>query len=154
MTDKRTINQNRRLYWLLGELDLKDCVGELVMRFTGNRTEHTSEMSFIECMNLIRYLDQFVHKAQEHPQRQTNSTLDKHRKGVLKAITEYGKLCGLIWNADYVKGVACRAAGCDRFNDIKDGDLVRIYNEFCRKQSAARARQEAAKNALPTISLN
>ena len=37
MSDTRTLNQNRRLYWLLGELDLKDCVGELVMRFTGNR---------------------------------------------------------------------------------------------------------------------
>jgi len=29
-TDKRTLNQNRRLYWLLNELGLKDSVADLV----------------------------------------------------------------------------------------------------------------------------
>ena len=43
---------------------------------------------------------------------------------------------------EYVKAVACRAAGKDRFNDISLGELTRIYAEFCRKQETVGAMAE------------
>ena len=84
--DKRTLNQNRRLYWLLNELGLKDSVADLVSDETNGRTTHTSELTFIECMNLIRRLEQYTRKAQEKPaSRNEPNKMDRKRKGVIKA---------------------------------------------------------------------
>ena len=143
MRDQRTINQNRKLYWLLNELGLKDSVADLVSDETNGRTTHTSELSFIECMNLIRRLEQYTRTPQEHPASQKTNTLDRRRKGVMKAIFAYGELNGLKYSSAYVKKVACRAAGRDNFNEITSGELTRIYNEFCRKQTAAKAKASA-----------
>ena len=152
-TDKRTLNQNRRLYWLLNELGLKDSVADLVSDETNGRTTHTSELTFIECMNLIRRLEQYTRKAQEKPGKgcvgnatDRTNRMDKKRKGVIKAICAYGELCGLTYTVDYAKSIAKRAAGRDSFNEITEGELTRIYNEFCRKQTAAKA-----KASLPTL---
>ena len=143
MNDQRTINQNKKLYWLLTELGLKDSVADLVSDETGGRTTHTSEMTFIECMNLIRRLEQYTRKAQDNPAGQKKqNTLDRKRKGVMKAIFAYGELLGQKWTTDYVKRIAARAAGRDSFNEITGGELTRIYNEFCRKQTAAKTRVE------------
>ena len=148
--DKRTLNQNRRLYWLLNELGLKESVADLVSDETGGRTTHTSELTFIECMNLIRRLEQYIRKPQEKPTPQSKQNrMDKKRKGVIKAICAYGELCGLKYTVDYAKSIATRAAGRDSFNEITEGELTRIYNEFCRKQTAARARTD-----LPIIQHN
>ena len=145
--DKRTLNQNRRLYWLLNELGLKDSVADLVSDETNGRTTHTSELTFIECMNLIRRLEQYTRKAQEKPTPQSKQNrMDKKRKGVIKAICAYGELCGLTYTVDYAKSIATRAAGRDSFNEISEGELTRIYNEFCRKQTAVKA-----KASLPTL---
>lgn len=148
--DKRTLNQNRRLYWLLNELGLKDSVADLVSDETNGRTTHTSELTFIECMNLIRRLEQYTRKAQEKPaSRSTAARMDKKRKGVIKAICAYGELNGVKYTVDYAKSIAKRAAGRDSFNEITEGELTRIYNEFCRKQTAARARTD-----LPILKQN
>lgn len=148
--DKRTLNQNRRLYWLLNELGLKESVADLVSDETGGRTTHTSELTFIECMNLIRRLEQYIRKPQEKPTPQSKQNrMDKKRKGVIKAICAYGELCGVKYTVDYAKSIATRAAGRDSFNEITEGELTRIYNEFCRKQTAARARTD-----LPIIQHN
>ena len=145
MSDTRTINQNRKLYWLLNELGLKDSVADLVSDETGGRTTHTSELTFIECMNLIRRLEQYTRKAQEKPaSRNEPGKMDRKRKGVIKAICAYGELCGLKYSVDYAKSIATRAAGRDSFNEITSGELTRIYNEFCRKQTAASVRRAVA----------
>lgn len=149
--DTRTVGQNRKLWWLINELGLKESVGDLVSDETGGRTTHTSDLSFIECMNLIRRLEQYTRKPQENPASGNvpTLTLDRKRKGVIKAICAYGELCGQQYTVEYAKGIATRAAGRDNFNEITAQELTRIYNEFCRKQTAARARV-----SLPQISLN
>lgn len=148
--DRMTAKQNRRLWWLLGELDLKDSVADLVSEETGGRTERVSQLGFIEAMNLIRRLEQYTRKAQEKPaSRDEPNKLDRKRKGVIKAIIAYGELCGMKYSVDYSKSIATRAAGRDSFNEITSGELTRIYNEFCRKQTAARTRTN-----LPIIFLN
>lgn len=140
----RTINQNRRLFWLLNELGLKESVADLVSDETNGRTTHTSELTFIECMNLIRRLERYTRMAQEHPASLdiTKEKMDRKRKGVIKAIIAYGELCGRRYTVDYAKSIACKAATRDGFNELTERELTRIYNEFCRKQSAAAARTD------------
>lgn len=148
--DRMTAKQNRHLWWLLGELGLKDSVADLVSEETGGRTERVSQLGFIEAMNLIRRLEQYTRKAQEKPaSREEPNKLDRKRKGVIKAIIAYGELCGLKYSVDYSKSIATRAAGRDNFNEITSGELTRIYNEFCRKQTAAKERTN-----FPIICLN
>lgn len=147
--DIRTVNQNRKLWWLINELGLKESVADLVSDETNGRTTHTSDLSFIECMNLIRRLEQYTRSAQEKPSSVRASSMDRKRKGVIKAICAYGERCGQQYTVDYAKRIATRASGRDSFNEITSGELTRIYNEFCRKQTAATARTE-----LPVICLN
>lgn len=148
--DKMTEKQNRRLWWLFGELGLKDSVGELVSEETNGRTDRVSQLDFIEAMNLIKRLEQHTRKAQERPSRRRDGdVMDRKRKGVIKAICAYGELIGRQWDADYAKGIATRAAGRDYFNELTEGELTRVYNEFCRKQTAAKARTD-----FPIICLN
>lgn len=142
MNDRLTAKQNRHLWWLLGELDLKDCVADLVMEETGGRTAKVSELEFIECMNLINRLEQYTRKPQENRSQEGAKELDRKRKGVIKAICAYGELTGRHWDADYAKGIATRAAGRDRFNELTEADLTRVYAEFCRKQKTAAVRKE------------
>ena len=60
--------------------------------------------------------------------------LDRKRKGVIKAIFRWFELRGQQPTMEYVKGVACRAAGKTSFNEISPAELSRIYAEFCKKQ--------------------
>lgn len=140
----RTADQNRKLWWLAGQLGLdKEAMSDIVFDCTEGRTLHTSELTFLECRDLIDYLSRTLSPKREcssartdryatdHPDR---VQLDRKRKGVIKAIFRWFELCGQHPTMEYVQGVACRAARKDRFNDISLGELTRIYAEFCRKQ--------------------
>jgi hypothetical protein len=47
---------------------------------------------------------------------------------------------------DYVKGTICKAGGVKNINELTEGDLTRLYAEFCRKQKA----QEVINKELET----
>jgi hypothetical protein len=143
----RTNQQNRHLYWLFGKLNInnKDAIADIVWHFTEGTTSQTSELGFIECQNLIRYLNNILKSGGTHPTQAARidrkheldaerMELDRKRKGVLKAIFRWGELQGLQYTMEYVKSIACKAAGRDRFNDISPAELTRIYYEFCGKQ--------------------
>ncbi|HPX59607.1 MAG TPA: hypothetical protein PLL02_04160 [Bacteroidales bacterium] len=131
----RTIAQNRKLYWLFSRLNLnEDAIDALVLETTHGRTSHTSELSFIEAMELIRYLDN-IRRSGVQKQRES-LTLDRKRKGLIKAIFRWYELQGKQVDMEYVKATACRAAGVDFFNQISEAALTRLYHEFCRKQVA------------------
>ena len=137
----RTADQNRKLWWLAGQLGLdKEAMADVVLEFTGGRTPHTSELTFLEC----RELTEFLQKTLIPGGRSNSSTkgeterdmLDRKRKGVLRAIFRWLELRGVKASMEYVKAIACRAAKRDRFNDLTVGELSRVYAEFCRKQEA------------------
>lgn len=147
----RTADQNRKLWWLAGQLGLdKEAMADIVYDFTEGRTPHTSELTFLECRDLIDYLSRTLSPknyrecssartdkcATDHPDR---VKLDRKRKGVIKAIFRWFELFGQHPTMEYVKSVACRAAKKERFNDISLGELTRVYAEFCRKQKAVGA---------------
>lgn len=143
----RTTEQNRRLWWLAGQLGLdKEAMADVVLEFTEGRTCHTSELTFLECRELTEFLqgtlighDRRDSRAERTDQKRDGDPdrvkLDRQRKGVIRAIYRWLELRG-VTNAsmDYVKAIACRAAKADSFNAISLDELTRVYAEFCRKQ--------------------
>lgn len=142
----RTADQNRRLWWLAGQLGIdKEAMGDIVLEFTGGRTCHTSELSFLECREIIDFMQRALiqpgsrettsertdRMVEGHPDR---VELDRKRKGVIRAIFRWLELRGVNASMEYVKAIACRAAKRDRFNELSLGDLTRVYAEFCHKQ--------------------
>lgn len=74
-----------------------------------------------------------------------DAKLDKTRKRVLAAIGGWLRLIGKgNEGMDYIKGVACRAAGTDNFNKIPLERLTTIYNMFLKRQRDAKAVEEVA----------
>lgn len=147
----RTKEQNRRLWWIAGQLGIsREAMADIVLEFTNGRTSHTSELSFLECMELTKFLQGTLNrrnprngesvrtdgKPENDPDR---VKLDRKRKGVIKAIFRWFELRGQQPTMEYVKGVACRAAGKTSFNEISPAELSRIYAEFCKKQKTVEA---------------
>ncbi len=148
----RTTEQNRRLWWLAGQLGLdKEAMADVVLEFTEGRTCHTSELSYLECRELTEFLqgtlvghgrrDSRAERIDRKPDGDPDRvTLDRRRKGVIRAIYRWLELRG-VTNAsmDYVKAIACRAAKADSFNRISPDALARVYAEFCHKQEAVQS---------------
>jgi hypothetical protein len=148
----RTAQQNRHLHWLFGQLGVKDkdTIAEIVWDHTNHRTHHTSDLQFIEAMELIRNLENLRKNKRFSTSEKIDSLmenapervqLDRKRKGLIKAIFRWFELQGKMITMEYVKGVACRAAGVNKFNEISDAALTRLYAEFCRKQQAIESMQ-------------
>lgn len=131
----RTIQQNRKLYWLFNRLNLnEDTIDDIVMEVTRGRSSSTRDLEFIEAMDLIKYLEGMLRVGEQ--KQPASLSLDKKRKGLIKAIFRWYELQGKEVDMEYVKATACRAAGVKFFNSISEGSLTRLYSEFCRKQVA------------------
>ena len=147
----RTSGQNRMLGWLADQLGIdKETMEEIVWDFTEGRTIHTSELTFLECRDLTDFLQGTLIQRNRRtgeaeridqlmPEQMERVKLDRKRKGVIKAIFRWFELRGQQPTMEYVKGVACRAAGKTRFNEISPAELSRIYAEFCNKQRTVAA---------------
>lgn len=147
IASKRTTEQNRKLWWLFGRMGFdRDAVAYMVDDWTGGRTEHTSELTFIEARDLIGRLESLVRKPRA---KKEDAELDRLRKGCLRSIFAYFEMVGKRVSMEYVKGVACRAAGGKTtFNDIEATELRRIYAEFCKKQSTCEAAVKSMDEAM------
>ena len=70
---------------------------------------------------------------------------DKMRKRVIAAIGGWLRLIGKgNEGLEYIKGVACRAARAENFNQISYDRLTTIYNMFLKRQKDAKAVNEVA----------
>jgi len=131
----RTLEQNRKLYWLFNRLNLnEDTVDDIVMEVTRGRSSSTRDLEFIEAMELIKYLEGMLMVGEK--KQPTSLSIDRKRKGLIKAIFSWYDRQGKVVDINYVKATACRAAGMDvkDFNKISETTLTRLYAEFCRKQ--------------------
>lgn len=148
----RTVSQNRILYGLFSKLNITDKleISDIVYKASNKRTIHTSELTFIECRDLITSLEDVFKRKRDsqsakvdtmRPDAPEKLSLDKKRKGLIKAIFRWFELQGKVVTIDYVKGVACRAAKVENFNDITSSQLTTLYAEFCRKQRAREVMQ-------------
>ena len=141
----RTKEQNRKLWWLFGKIGFdREAVACLVEDWTEGRTSHTSELTFIEARELIARLEESRRspRVRNHAGKEL-ADLERLRKGVIKAIFAWFEAQGKTVTMEYVKSVACRAAGGKLFfNKLTEGDLRRIYAEFCKKQTAATVKRK------------
>lgn len=70
---------------------------------------------------------------------------DKMRKRVIAAIGGWLRLIGKgNEGVDYIKGIACRAAKTEKFNQISYDRLTTLYNMFLKRQKDAKAVNEVA----------
>lgn len=157
--DKMTAEQRRKLFWLFGKMRFDDEARHgFIQSWTEGRTDSMTGLGFIEAMDMIRQLEETLRLPQQNKQKPVGGaeTMDRKRKGVIKAISAYLQQCGMEHSIDYVKGVAVRASGIaptgdtnHDFNRIPASTLTRIYNEFCAKQRVRRVKAE-----IPEICLN
>lgn len=80
----------------------------------------------------------------------------KMRKRVMAAIGEYLSLTGRDKTAqngsDYIKSVACRAAGCEKFNSIPLDKLRAVYTSFTHHNKVFKATGNIVNDDLTKLS--
>lgn len=135
------MEQNRKLWWLFNRAGFdREAVADFVGNYTEGRTTHTSELTFIEAREMIAWLDSTLTGGKQR-ERTESEQIDKLRKGCMRAIYAWCEGEGRTVDSRYVKAVACRASGKSFFNELTEGDLRRVYAEFCKKQTAQRAKE-------------
>ena len=151
--DKISDMQRKSLFFNFKELGMSDNGRHnFISEFTNGRTDSLTDLGYIEAQDMIRQLQEMRRDPQT---RKRHDELDTKRKGVMKAIGRYLEMCGQHPTTAYIKAVAVRAAGLVEtetnhdFNRIPGATLTRIYNEFCRKQSVVKV-----KDDIPGICLN
>lgn len=98
---------------------------DIIFSFTNGRTQSSKELTPEESETLIKVL-----------QSDAIKKLDKKRKRVIAAIFGVYKMMNTPKSIEFVKGVACRAAGTKSFNEISSHQLDTIYAAFKNQQKA------------------
>ena len=83
-----------------------------------------------------------------------DNSLDKWRKRVIASVFGWFKLVGKPVEMDYVKGVACRAAGYKSFNAIPADKLRSLYHTFTHKSKIFRDTGELLNDELEQLAFN
>lgn len=79
---------------------------------------------------------------------------DTWRKRVMASIFNWFKLTGKQVDAEYVKGVACRATGYGKFNAIPVDKLRSVYHTFVHKQTIFARTGEIINDELTHLATN
>lgn len=87
----RTAGQNRQLYLLLNSTGLIQQKENLALSFSNHRTESTSELTVLECTELIKYLknEEQKKKVKRH-EFDKNDPAQKMRRKILSICHEMG----------------------------------------------------------------
>lgn len=101
---------------------------QVIYHFTNGRTESSKSLTPTEINSLCEALNGISKN------KTTDIQLDKKRKRLLAAIFGLFKMFHKQPTLEYVKGIACRAARKDSFNDIPPAKLVSLYNAFIHAQ--------------------
>ena len=145
MIDKETNRLIKKLHTLYGRLGMTDDRRQAFLSAWG--VEHTNELTAAQMLEAIGKLDALLNPA--------SAEMDKWRKRVMASIGGWMRVCGITHDAKYIRGIAERAAGMERFNEIPVAELRRVYYEFKRKQQTRKRVDEVtAKAELLTVSLN
>jgi hypothetical protein len=124
MNEKERKRLIKKIHVLYGRLKMTDDGREAFLSAWG--AAHTDELSTGQLMEACNKLDMRL-----NPEL---AELDRWRKRVMAAAGGWLRSRGLKENADYIKAVACRAAGKERFNGIPLATLRNLYYEFLNKR--------------------
>ncbi len=113
----------KQLMTLLNKENLLEERKEIIENFTHGRTCSAKNLNQSEIDEMCFILN-----------KNSLETLDKKRKRLIASIFGvFGKMNKTV-SIDYVKGIACRAAKVERFNDIPPSRLDSLYNAFLKAQ--------------------
>lgn len=116
----------KKLMTLLSNQGLVDERAEIIAQFTNGEKSSARELTAIEIDIICTFLD-------NEPAKKQND-LDKKRKRLIASIFGVFKLANKQVSMDYVKGVACKAAKEQTFNQIPSARLDSLYNAFLNAQ--------------------
>lgn len=98
----------------------------IVSKYSGGKTSSIAALLANYPAIYYRMKREFTNKAY--------TELDAARKRVIACIFDYLKQKGIKANMEYVKAVAVRASGQERFNDITLNQLKQLYQAFGSKK--------------------
>lgn len=116
----------KKLMTLLSKEGLVDERAGIISQFTNGRKFSAIDLNSFELDSLCTFL--------ENEQKKKQNELDKKRKRVIAAIFGVHKKANKEVSMEYVKGIACRAAKVDSFNQIQPHRLDSLYNAFLNAQ--------------------
>jgi hypothetical protein len=135
----------KKFYALLGKTGAGQAGKEAILQAYG--VESSKDLSAHDLMDICNKL-----AMQADPKL---AALDRLRKRVIRAIFVYCEAAGKRADMEYVKSVACRAAGCKAFNGIPAERLNNLYYAFKNKVKDIQAVGSiAADDLLRNINLN
>lgn len=145
-----TPTQNRRLHHLLHRMGFMEEKSDLVIEATHGRTYHSSEMTFLEALDLINQLEDLCKRGVRLYRKGGREALDKKRKGLIRAVFEWYKRQNKEVSMEYVLATICRAGKVSHINELTAAQLTRLYAEFIRKQQV----QEVSRKEYFEVSNN
>lgn len=126
----------RLFYSLLGRharrsgVDPAELKTRFVRRISDGRTDEPHRLTDVEYAALIGAME-----ARLETKNRTDA--DRWRKRVMAAVGGWLGAVAEKENPTKIKAIACRAARCEKFNEIPLSKLRGIYNEFSRQRKAA-----------------
>jgi hypothetical protein len=102
--------------------------GDLVAQFTDGRTEHLHEMREVEYRGMLVAMEGLSQSV-----KGGYAEMDTARKRVIAAIGAWLRGRNMDESMGMIKGIACRAAKAERFNDIPLSKLRALYEEWRNK---------------------
>jgi hypothetical protein len=110
--------------------------------------ESSKDLNIAQLIDLCDLLDKAHNKG-----RQDLVQLDRFRKYVLGAIGSYLRttIPDKSNDINYIKNIACRAAQCERFNDIPMTSLQAIYGSFSKQTKSWRNTQNLTKEMIDYV---
>jgi hypothetical protein len=141
--DKQKNGLIKKFHTLLGKANYDQLAKEGIL--ASYRVEHANELTVTQLIEACAMLDGVV-----NPQA---AELDRGRKRLMGAIGGYLNAMGMGMenNINIIKGIACRAAKRDRFNDIPQEQLRSLYYAFGKKQKDLAAVEEMTVDLLDIL---
>lgn len=113
----------KQLMTLLSKEGLLENRAEIIKEWTSGRTDSAAKLTATEINAMCIVLE-----------KNSIEEMDIKRKRLIASIFGMFNLMNKQVSMDYVKGIACRAAKVDKFNQISATRLVSLYNAFKNAQ--------------------
>jgi hypothetical protein len=146
---KRTIGTNKRLYALFNELRIdKDTKETLVLSFTNERTEHSSEMTESEANHLLEKLENQV----KAPMLRENKFKQESRRNIFKLMYDIGLINASMVMAErqaYINSWIKNKLKIDKdLNDLNIDELISFTKQLqaIRRNYVSKVNNQATLN--------
>lgn len=143
LIEKQMTGLIKKYHTLCGRLGLSD-EARRGMLLDGYGVASSRDLEYGDLLNLCNRLDM-----EANPQMKKT---DEHRKRLMAAIGAWLRAMSMAENAGIIKGIACRAAQRERFNDIPLEQLRSLYAAFVKKRKDLQAVERMTAEQIDFLS--